>query len=260
MGRVLKRVDLNFKWPLNKVWVGYINPHIDKRENCHECQESGLSEYAQELKKQWYSHNGPFEYLPNGGQRAKNALQYNLNDDDIAALIKSNRLPEFTRVPVNEEQKEIIKKQKADGKGGWLEFHNGYTPSAKEVNEWAKQGMGHDSLNCHVVIKVRCEKAKRDYLCSSCNGNGFIWSSEEDEQNYEEWKKTEPPTGEGFQLWETTSEGSPTSPVFKTIEELAFYCENNCSTFGRERATKEQWLKMLDEDFVYHQRGNSIFI
>lgn len=30
----------------------------------------------------------------------------------------------------------------------------------------------------------------------------------------------EPPEGEGWQIWETVSEGSPTSPVFATREEL----------------------------------------
>ena len=29
-----------------------------------------------------------------------------------------------------------------------------------------------------------------------------------------------PPKGEGFQLWETTTEGSPVSPVFETLDEL----------------------------------------
>lgn len=34
-------------------------------------------------------------------------------------------------------------------------------------------------------------------------------------------ERQEPPVGEGWQLWETVSEGSPESPVFTTSEELA---------------------------------------
>jgi hypothetical protein len=30
------------------------------------------------------------------------------------------------------------------------------------------------------------------------------------------WRETEPPSGDGWQLWETVSEGSPVSPVFPT--------------------------------------------
>lgn len=37
------------------------------------------------------------------------------------------------------------------------------------------------------------------------------------------WEKTEPPTGEGWQLWETVSEGSPISPVFPTQDEFRAY-------------------------------------
>lgn len=55
----------------------------------------------------------------------------------------------------------------------------------------------------------------------------------------------DPPTGDGFQLWETTSEGSPQSPVFATLEELCAWCEDNATTFASFKATKEQWFKML---------------
>ncbi len=60
----------------------------------------------------------------------------------------------------------------------------------------------------------------------------------------------EPPNGEGYQLWETTSAGSPKSPVFKTVEELAGWCENNATIFAGFTATKEEWLKMFKEDFI----------
>ncbi len=70
----------------------------------------------------------------------------------------------------------------------------------------------------------------------------------------------EPPEGEGYQLWETTSEGSPVSPVFKTLDELCEWCEKNATTFADLKATKEEWKQMLSDDFVYSKRGNVIFI
>lgn len=70
----------------------------------------------------------------------------------------------------------------------------------------------------------------------------------------------EPPIGEGYQLWETTSEGSPVSPVFKTLDELCGWCEENATTFSHFKTTKEKWKQMLEDDFVYHQQGNVIFI
>ena len=56
----------------------------------------------------------------------------------------------------------------------------------------------------------------------------------------------EPPPGDGYQMWETTSEGSPISPVFKTPEELArWLVDNGASSFGSDTATYDQWLGMI---------------
>ena len=70
----------------------------------------------------------------------------------------------------------------------------------------------------------------------------------------------EPPTGEGYQLWETTSEGSPVSPVFASLDELCEWCEENATTFASFKATKEQWKEMLLNDFVCHKEGNVVFM
>ena len=53
----------------------------------------------------------------------------------------------------------------------------------------------------------------------------------------------DPPIGDGWQMWETTSEGSPMSPVFSTAEELArWLADSNASAMGDQGATYEQWL------------------
>jgi hypothetical protein len=50
----------------------------------------------------------------------------------------------------------------------------------------------------------------------------------------------------GWQMWETTSEGSPMSPIFKTPEELAAWlAETGASAFARMTATREEWLGMI---------------
>lgn len=74
---------------------------------------------------------------------------------------------------------------------------------------------------------------------------------------YDKWEKKiyasriDPPKGEGWQMWENTSEGSPVSPVFKTPEELAKYCEKHVTTFGTSHfTTKEAWLKMIKIGFA----------
>lgn len=53
----------------------------------------------------------------------------------------------------------------------------------------------------------------------------------------------EPPKGDGFQLWETVSEGGPISPVFKTPEELSAWCATNVPAFAHYKISKEEWLE-----------------
>ena len=47
----------------------------------------------------------------------------------------------------------------------------------------------------------------------------------------------------GYQLYETTTEGTPVSPVFTTPEDLAAWCEHCATVFARSTWTKEQWLR-----------------
>ena len=55
------------------------------------------------------------------------------------------------------------------------------------------------------------------------------------------------PNGEGYQLWETTSEGSPISPVFATLDKLCEWCEPNATTFADIHVSKERWKQLLTE-------------
>lgn len=67
-----------------------------------------------------------------------------------------------------------------------------------------------------------------------------------------------PPVGEGYQLWETTSEGSPISPVFATIDELCEWCENGATIIGSVKLSKKEWKKLLvepDSPVLYESNG-----
>lgn len=262
MGRELKRVPLDFKWKIGELWSGYINPH--KRHECIDCNGLGWSKDYNSLQDEWYyTDERCWKPNPYNSNARYNTASWNnnLTKEDVQALIDADRLWDFTRVPLNEEQKEIVKKKIADGGNSWLPFNNGYTPTAEEVNEWNKKGIGHDSLNCSIVIKAKLKKEGKSHLCSSCDGEGEKWQHETAKNNYEGWEDYDPPKGECFQLWTTTSEGSPMTPVFETLDELCKYCEDEeVSVFGRHTATKEKWKQMLDDDFVVHKEGNMVFI
>ena len=60
----------------------------------------------------------------------------------------------------------------------------------------------------------------------------------------------DPPTGPGFQLWETTSEGSPISPVFGSLDALCAWAETHATTFASVRTSASEWKRMLVEGSV----------
>ena len=58
----------------------------------------------------------------------------------------------------------------------------------------------------------------------------------------------------GIQLWESTSEGTPISEVYPDTErglrDLCEFAAENCSTFGRFKATADEWFQMLSDGLV----------
>lgn len=68
-----------------------------------------------------------------------------------------------------------------------------------------------------------------------------------------ECARIDPPPGPGYQLWETTTEGSPQSPVFGTLDALCMWCEAYATTFADWKTSAAEWKRMLDDGFVYHE-------
>jgi hypothetical protein len=292
----MKRVALDFNWPLDKVWQGYVNPYSDRAVDCDACERSGYAPRAKVFYDQWYGcapfspvtygagvvsidrirdrakrnvENAPNYYCSGSAaidretQRLLNLFDgqwaHNLNQADVDALVAAERLWDFTRKPRTEEQRLVVEAKVAAGGNSWLPESNGYTPTASEVNEWSLRGIGHDAINANVCIRARCEREGVPLLCATCDGHGHIMSAE-DRKLRDEWEQTEPPAGDGYQLWETNTEGSPQSPVFATLDELCAWCEVHANTFAGNRATAANWKKMLEDDNVHHTEGNITFI
>jgi hypothetical protein len=248
MGREIKRVPADFDWPLYKVWQGYLMPDELDEEQCPDCDGSGYSDHARMLQDLWYGHL-PFDPATTGStpytvdtpairaraerniahspgfygtgeasvvrEAARLADLFNgqwghhLNKDDVDALIAGDRLWDFTRTWT-----------KGDG---WETIEPSPAVTAEQVNLWSLDGMGHDSINCHIAIRARCEREGMPEVCGACAGHGSYEKYDGQRGEAEGWERTEPPTGDGWQEWETTSEGSPISPVFATAEELAVW-------------------------------------
>lgn len=244
--RTVKRVPMDFDAPLNKTWKGYVMPDDVRPPDCPDCSATGYSPTARWLHDTFYNHNVAGE---SGGWRDK------LVQADVDALIEAGRLREcISREPTEDNPR----------RHEWITVPR----TAVEVNaaNGARGGMlgdlCHDGINCHVLVKSRCERLSADLECPTCNGHAMIGTPEQ-LAAYEEWMGTEPPTGDGWQMWETTSEGSPQTPVFATPAELAVYCAdpaNDCTVFASIRWTAEQWLESFgagttDMDSLLVMRG-----
>lgn len=210
MGREVKRVPLDFQWTENKVWEGFLNPHYKKCHNCPQCEGRGETVASQRL--------GDLVSL----------LMLSGSD-----AIGGKCHPYFYEAPL------LYTQGKACGQD-MIELTAalaGREPST----------MGHDCLDkwqANKKIIAAAELPEAWGTCLACNGSGTIWDSPEDEQAADDWSCTEPPKGEGYQIWETVSEGSPISPVFATPEELAQHMAGR--VWGADRGTSyETWLNFI---------------
>ena len=218
MGREIKRVAMDFQWPLSETWSGYLNPHYVHRRDCPFCDGCGLNPATKKIEDDWYdSAQTGWRWCHNIGQV------------EIDALIEHCRLHDFTSdfVPGT----------------GWVKKDPMPAITPEQVNAWSHRGFGHDSINHCICVEARAKSLGVYGKCPHCDGSGEVWRTPEDHAACEAWQPTEPPAGDGWQVWETTSEGGPISAVCKSPEALARWCvDNRVSSFGNDIASYESWL------------------
>jgi len=233
MGREIKRVPLDFNWPLDQTWAGYVNPY--RGVKCDSCDGRGYTPEYRALERDWYGFDAKGYSL---GRYV--GSQYELTQEEVNLLVDKNRLRDITHT--------------YDSEHGWVaklnEDGSKYYPTAAEVNEVAKRNvLLHDSCNCWTVCRHRAEKRGIQVECSICGGEGVLWASPEIKQAHEDWENIEPPKGEGWQVWETVSEGSPITPVFATAEELI---EHLCTVgdLWKQKSGESPYSREAAEAFV----------
>ena len=218
MSRNLKRVPLNFDWPLKKTWEGYQNPYFKK---CPKCDNGETA-----ARKRLESLVNLIMLSGTDSLRGKNHPYFE-GGFIFSEIIPSKDMVELTMGLA------------------------GRSPS----------GLGHDACDrwsaTEKIIEAAGLDPKKWGICPHCKGDAI---DPEIREKYEAWEEYAPPKGEGYQLWEDCSEGSPVSPVFGTLEELCEWAEDNATTFGSYKASKEEWIKMLKNDFVNHKEGNMVFM
>lgn len=247
MGREIKRVPLAFDWPIGERWTGYLSPQKFRETPCPVCEASGYSPEGRRLHDLWYG-NIWFDPAEHGG------TPYDANTPEVRAFAQRNvdHAPEFygssEAAVVNEARRlaslfnsqwqHHLTQQDVDvlvaadylrdfthtwdKEHGWQRIEPTPQVTAERVNRWSiTSPLGLGSSACYLLIEDRCKRLGVPDVCPACDGHGSTEAYEGQRAEADAWECTEPPTGDGWQLWETVSEGSPISPVFATPEKLA---------------------------------------
>lgn len=204
MSRDVKRVPLDFDWPLDKVWEDYQMPARLRGNPCLDCQGGQtfagwwLQRFSQRLAM-----------LAEDVYEQQRGRQFHpwLEKDPYPVTDRTHLFMAPTRV---------------------------IRPSADMVE--LVQGLGFTGMGSDYKIYQAIAAAAglpRFGHCVTCDGQGALESYPGQRAEADAWKPTEPPTGEGWQLWETVSEGSPISPVFTDTEALAQWLASEAA--GRDQ-------------------------
>lgn len=227
MGRDIKRVPVGFDWPINEVWTGYLMPDKYREDKCPDC-DSGrtpalswveaitwlLPMLADDLRSQSFAGT-EHQFTPFGDDRSK-----------IHPYLSSLMNVHTDRRP-SADIAELI-----EGLTGEKPGMFGYISS---------------SASWKITAKLR-EAAGVDEnwgYCTTCGGHSSIENYPGQRAEAEAWECTEPPTGDGWQVWETVSEGSPISPVFADRESLIAWLMSPAYTWGTSRPLSRQQAEVF---------------
>lgn len=229
MSRQLMRVPLDFEFPLDETWPGYLRPRYRPCLAGSEC------------------HGGA---TASQGWLVAFAHLLAMAADDTAEVARGRLLHPYLanleNAPGEWDQDAGIfgQRHRVYRPGpGMVEFVEGMLEGVEQKGSF----LGYDY---HRLYKRLVEAAglPPDWgTCPVCHGEAI---HPDDIAARDAWEPTDPPTGDGFQLWQFTSEGSPISPVFATLTELCEYAAANCTVFAGSTASAEGWEQMLTDGFV----------
>lgn len=195
MSREMYRVPIDFDWPLNQRWKGYVNPHDTP------CPAGCISGYT------------------HGYWAVEHLIRLMaMTAEDAYALPRSCVVKNGSPHPwvrdagfdrLSPEFGEFVLRlcgERKPKKDAGTSFFNDFTEEYRR--------------KLFKAFRKNAKLGKNWGKCKTCKGHGVdptIWPT------YKAWKKFDPPEGPGYQVWEQVSEGSPISPVFATPEEVVVW-------------------------------------
>jgi hypothetical protein len=210
MGREVMRVPMDFDCPIGETWSGRLNPH--RPEQCSTCRGYGRDESYKALEALVQ-----LVMLAGSDSKQRGGIQHPYFRSTPLAGLAAPKLHELTSGLAGRECRDFF--------------------------------IGHDALDSWQATQkllTAAGLAEEWGTCPTCGGSGYAPGQEELVKLSEEWEMPDPPKGDGWQIWQTVSEGGPVSPVFSTPEALARWMATpgNDTSITRGR-TYEQWLAFI---------------
>jgi len=205
MGREIRRVSLGFDWPLDEPWSGFLMPAALDLPECPDCHGDGYSVEARAVAETFY----PSQI---GGDHARSEI--------LAWHDKLGQAEVDNLVAVGYLQRCVRREPTPDDPRDWEWISVPRIAADVNAAQRGRNFLGELSLDCsarYVAISFRCDRLSIVESCPTCNGKGEIATEAQRAAN-DAWERTDPPLGDGWQVWETVSEGSPISPVFPTSD------------------------------------------
>lgn len=198
MSREVRRVPLDFDAPLNETWSGYLMPDSLAPAPCAACNSTGQTHFG------WWLQN--FSYV-------MGMLASDVADQECGRPMHP-WLRDFSRHHGHfEGTRFVINRPSPDA----MEF---FVKLADTTPEQIRSPFSCSDLN-YAVYRKLLEVTGMSVECTACSGEGGHETYPGQDADREAWTRTEPPTGEGWQLWQTVSEGGPVSVPFTSAEALA---------------------------------------
>jgi len=276
MGREVRRVASDFAWPLDTPYVGFLRPEEMNPVSCPTCGGNGLSPEGHEMYQRWWGYipfspersgSAPFtdedveilEYVrykiadsrafydDHLGSRGEETIrreaarlcglwnrmwQHHLSQEDVDALLAADHLEGLTHTYRYDTRE-------------WIPLDRP-RPTQREVNLWTLNlGKGGPlSVPAYDIHKAEAARRGVSLECAACDGRGETFRDEAHRRAFDEWEPAPPPEGDAWQMWETTSEGSPITQPCATPESLARLLAHE-DRIKDDGMSYDQWLQFI---------------
>jgi len=246
VSREVRRVPLDFTWPLDKVWSGYVRPTELSLPTCPDCGGAGWSGGAQWLRsivatlgmaaghaaatargEKYRGDRGTIHpYLAEYPQRPTRRIEVTPTPEQVTAASEAvERIERETgrAAPVVLQRAargypDTVGYELVEPTLDLAELYAGLAGTPVErLDQYSNSSAEYTALQ--VLVRAAGLDPETWLSCTACGGSGEQGTPEQRAAS-EAWGFTDPPTGEGWQMWETVSEGSPISPVFPDREGL----------------------------------------